>query len=150
VVEMYVGKITRGDIDLNKLVEDIAKSAEEGIGAIALFIGVVKGVVDGDKVFSLLYEEYEPYATRKLESIASDLSSRKGVRDVLIYHWTGERKVGEITVVIAVSAIGRKEAIETLAEAIERVKKEVPIFKLEKRESGDYWIIGDGTRVKRK
>lgn len=38
---------------------------------------------------------------------------------------------------------------ETLSRILERVKAEPPIFKLEKRDDGEYYVIGEGRRVKR-
>jgi len=44
---------------------------------------------------------------------------------------------------------GRREALETLSRVLERVKAEPPIFKLEKRDDGEYYIIGESRRVKK-
>ncbi|MEM4691399.1 MAG: molybdenum cofactor biosynthesis protein MoaE, partial [Desulfurococcaceae archaeon] len=62
----------------------------------------------------------------------------------------GNLKPGEPTVYMAVASISRKEALETASRVRERIKKEVPIFKLEKRVDGEYWVIGDGIRVSRR
>jgi molybdopterin synthase catalytic subunit len=69
---------------------------------------------------------------------------------VLIWHYTGARKPGEITLIIATVGKSRDEAISAARVILERVKREVPIFKLEKREDGEYWIIGDSTRYLRR
>jgi molybdopterin synthase catalytic subunit len=46
-----------------------------------------------------------------------------------------------------VSAVNREVAFRVAREALERVKHEVPIFKLERRDDGDYWVVGDGRRI---
>lgn len=135
------GGIIEGELDLNDEVKKLVK--ETGSGAIVAFFGFVKGLVDGKKVRELEYEAYEPFATKKIEEIERSI---KGVKKVRIYHRIGRLKPGEPTIYILVSATGRKEAFEGAREALERVKHEVPIFKLEKREDGDYWVIGDGER----
>ncbi|MEM0005949.1 MAG: molybdenum cofactor biosynthesis protein MoaE, partial [Ignisphaera sp.] len=56
---------------------------------------------------------------------------------------------GEKALYIAVIAKNRKEAINVLSRILERVKHEVPIFKLERRDDGEYWIIGESKRIKR-
>ena len=50
---------------------------------------------------------------------------------------------------VFVAANNRVRAFEVLREVVERVKHEVPIFKLEIRSDGEFWVLGDGKRVKR-
>ncbi len=138
------GGIIEGELDLN---EEVKKLVDEtGPGAVVAFFGFVKGIVDGKRVEELEYEAYEPYATKKIEEIERSI---EGVKKVKIYHRIGRLKPGEPTIYILVAATGRREAFEGAREALERVKHEVPIFKLERREDGEYWVIGDGRREKR-
>lgn len=146
---MPEGKIVSDRVDLNKMLEELAKHSAMGAGGLALFIGVVKGVVDGCRVMELEYEAYEPHASSRLDEIARDEASRENVLDIRVYHRIGKLKPGEPTLYIAVAAVDRKSAIETLSRVLERVKHEPPVFKLEKREDGDFWIVGDGRRVER-
>lgn len=137
------------DVSADSMIRDaLAKLGGEGIGAIAIFVGVVKDVVDGYRVKELVYDSYEPYATRALERIAMEESLKEGVKAVEIMHRVGVAKPGEKTLFILVASKNRKEAIETLTRVLERVKHEVPIFKLERREDGDYYIIGDDKRIR--
>lgn len=134
------------DVSLDDVLEDVVA---EGVGAVAIFVGTVKGVVDGRKVYELVYEAYEPYVIGVLERIAKEAISRHNLHAVHIYHRTGLARPGQKTVVIAVSAKGRKEALEAVSYVLERVKSEAPIYKLERREDGEYWVVGDGKRVPR-
>ncbi|MEL9939672.1 MAG: molybdenum cofactor biosynthesis protein MoaE [Ignisphaera sp.] len=137
------------DVDIESRVRDIlTKVGGEGVGAIAIFVGVVKDVVDGYKVRELVYEAYEPYATKTLERIAVEESVNENIKAIEIMHRVGAAKPGEKTLCIIVASRNRKEALDTLSRVLERVKHEVPIFKLEKREDGEYYVIGDGKRVK--
>ncbi|ADM28407.1 MoaD family protein [Ignisphaera aggregans DSM 17230] len=138
------------DIDVDKEVKELITATEgEGIGAITIFIGVVKDYVENAKVNELIYEVYEPYASRYLEKIAREEIERGRIKAIRIFHRVGSAKPGEKTLFIAVAGTNRKESISALEEVLERVKHEVPIFKLERREDGEYWIVGDGRRVKR-
>lgn len=134
------------DVSVDKVVEEIT---QEGVGAIAVFVGIVKDVVDGRRVYELSYEAYTPYALKLLERIALEELAKHGVSSVQIHHRIGSTKPRQKTIVIAVAAKGRKEALEALTAILERVKKEAPIYKLEKREDGDFWVVGDGKRVPR-
>jgi molybdopterin synthase catalytic subunit len=134
------------DVSVDKVVEELVSGS---VGAIVLFIGVVKGVVDGYKVYELIYDVYEPYATKVLEKIAREEAEKHHLNAVQIHHRVGVAKPGQKTVVIAVSAKSRAEALEALRSILERVKSEPPIYKLERREDGEFWVIGDGKRIPR-
>jgi len=138
------------DIDINKEIKELITDTEgEGIGAIAIFIGIVKDYVENAKVNELIYEAYEPYASKYLEKIAREELEKGRIKAIRIFHRVGSAKPGEKTLFIAVASTNRKESISALEEILERVKHEVPIFKLERRDDGEYWIVGDGRRVKR-
>jgi molybdopterin synthase catalytic subunit len=149
-MDIDVGVIS-GRIDLDEVYREIMESTSRvGGGAIVSFIGYVKGLVDDKKVYELEYSVYEPYTSAKLKEIAVEEYKKYNLLAVRIYHRVGRLKPGEPTVYIIVAARGRREAFEAAREILERVKREPPIFKLEKREDGEYWIIGDHRRVKRR
>jgi len=137
-------------IEPEKLLKSVLALAGEDIGAVTVFVGRVKGVVNGRKVFSLFYETYEPYSSRSLGKIIEEEKKKIGFSDAFIYHKRGEAVPGEPVLFISVISPSRKEAIEGLASLLERVKHEAYVWKLEKREDGEYWILGDGKRVERK
>jgi len=115
-------------------------------GAIAMFVGVVRGeTVKGEEVEKLELEAYEEKANEVLKSICDDLIKRTGIIDVQIHHLLGEFKVGEDLVYVLVAGSHRKNVFSVLEEAVERYKKEVPIFKKEhvvtsRGEKKAYWI----------
>jgi len=99
------GRIIEGEVDVNEIARKIMNVASSsGSGALVLFVGFVKGVVDGAEVKELEYSAYEPYASRKLREIAEEECREEGVSDVLIYHRVGRLKPGEPTVYIFVAA----------------------------------------------
>jgi molybdopterin synthase catalytic subunit len=115
-------------------------------GAIALFIGVVRGeTFKGEKVQKLRLEAYEEKADETLANICHDLRKRRGIVDVQIHHLLGEFSAGEDLVYVLVVGDHRKRVFPVLEEAVERYKKEAPIFKKEyivnsKGKTGAYWI----------
>ncbi len=115
-------------------------------GAIALFIGVVRGENnDGQKVVNMTLEAYEEKTNETLTHITQELTRKPGIVDVQLHHLLGEFKVGEEVVYVSVAAAHRKEAFEVLREAVERYKHEAPIFKKEKiltqkGEETEYWV----------
>lgn len=144
------GGLIADEIDLDKEVEDvISKTAPLGAGGVVIFVGFVKGRVDGAEVGELDYEAYEPYASQKIAEIEQWARSLDGVLDARIYHRVGSLKPGDHTIYVLVAGVNREISFAVARQALERVKHEVPIFKLERRSDGDYWVIGDGKRVKR-
>ncbi len=123
------------------------KPSYHKVGAIGTFIGVVRGEnPEGDRVVGLELEAYEEKADEILEEICRDLRAREGIIDVQIYHFLGNFAVGEDLVHVVVAGSHRREVFDTLELAVERYKKEAPIFKKElviDRETGEqrgYWI----------
>lgn len=136
-------------IEPEKLLKSVLALAGEDIGAVAIFVGRVKGVIGERRVFSLFYETYEPHSSQSLGRIIEEERKKIGFSDAYIYHKVGEASPGEPVLFIAVASPSRREAIEGLASLLERVKHEAYVWKLERREDGEYWILGDGKRVKR-
>jgi molybdopterin synthase catalytic subunit len=136
-------------VNPDELLGKFLNSLGEDAGAVAIFIGRVKGKVGVFRVFSLSYETAEPHSTQSLEKIAREELEKNSLQGVMIYHKRGEALPGEPVLFIAVASKARKEAIRVLESTLERVKHEAYVWKLEKREDGEFWIVGDGMRVPR-
>jgi molybdopterin synthase catalytic subunit len=126
-----------------------SKTSLIGSGGVSVFLGFVKSVVDNARVIKLKYTSYEPYASKTLDNIAKSYSNNPNIYGIIILHTSGDARPGSPTLFVAISGKTRKDSLEVTREVVERVKKEPPIFKLEIREDGEYWILGDGRRVKR-
>lgn len=118
------------------LIEEIGRmksSSDFGkVGAIAAFIGVVRGKTPDDcTVQRLILEAYEEKANEVLNSICSDLKRAEGIVDVQIHHLLGDFGVGEDLVYVLVAGSHRSNVFHVLEKAVERYKKEAPIFKKE-------------------
>ena len=120
------------------------------VGAMALFIGVVRGETkQGESVKRLQLEAYDEKADEALEKICNDLKSKKGIVDVQIHHLTGDFKLGEDLVYVLVAGGHRQNVFPILQEAVERYKREAPIFKKEyvanrKGKVRSYWVSERG------
>jgi molybdopterin synthase catalytic subunit len=109
-------------------------------GAIATFIGTTRLQSRGRTVLHLDYEAYEEMAEQVMDQIAEDLKSRYDLCEIAIHHRTGRVDIGEASVVIAVSAPHRQDALAACKEAIDTLKEQVPLWKKEVYESGEEWI----------
>jgi molybdopterin synthase catalytic subunit len=104
-------------------------------GAVLTFTGIVRG-----EATALEFDIYESEAQHRIASIVRDLKATEGIVDAMIYHKSGYVKRGEDIVYIVVAAAHRQEGFKTLREAIERIKKEVPIWKKEFTERDEKWV----------
>ncbi|MEM4704819.1 MAG: molybdenum cofactor biosynthesis protein MoaE [Candidatus Bathyarchaeia archaeon] len=144
---MRSGVHQKGEFSLQKAIDTIkAKKTFCNAGAIAVFIGVVRGkTLENKKVQKLRLEAYEEKANEVLEKICRELKKKKGIVDVQIHHLLGEFGVGNDLVYVIVAGSHRQEVFPVLEQAVERYKKEAPIFKKEyvfegKNEIRSYWV----------
>jgi molybdopterin converting factor subunit 1 len=110
-----------------------------GMGGIVTFQGDVRGETKGRRVVHLDYEAYVPMAERSLSRIAAEIEREHGA-SVAILHRVGRLAPGEAAVVIACAAPHRTPAFRACEAAIERLKREVPIWKREVFEDGSTWV----------
>jgi len=120
--------------------EVVARLADPAIGAVATFVGVVRGSTGGRKTLYLEYEAYPEMAEETLRQVGEEVQSRwPEVRQVSIVHRIGHLEVGEAAVVIALSAAHRRQVFDALHYAIDRIKEIVPIWKKEVWADGAEW-----------
>ena len=117
--------------------------ADPGAGGTVLFAGTVRDHSDAGTVSGLEYEAWEERAAGAMEAIAHELVERWPLRKVVLWHRFGSLEVGEVSVIVCVSAAHRGEAFEAARHGIERIKRDVPIWKKEHLPDGDaHWVRG--------
>jgi molybdopterin synthase catalytic subunit len=145
--QKHAGIHAKGTLTLQDVIESVRKHPNcDRVGAMALFVGVVRGETKkGETVKSLQIEAYEEKADQTLEKICLDLEKAKGIIDVQIHHFTGEFRIGEDLVYVLVAGGHRENVFPVLRKAVERYKNEAPIFKKEtikdrKGRAKAYWV----------
>lgn len=114
--------------------------ADPYCGGEVIFVGTVRNHTKGKSVLRLEFEAYEPMAISEMTKIAEQIASRDDIHKVAIHHRTGVLEIGEIPVIIGVSAAHRKAAFEACQFAIDTLKETVPIWKKEIFEDGEVWV----------
>ena len=109
-------------------------------GAVATFVGTTRSRSRGREVLYLEYEAYEGMAEQVMAELARRLAERHELCEVAIHHRTGRVEIGEVSIVIAVSAPHRAAALAACAEAIDELKVTVPLWKKEVYAGGEEWI----------
>jgi MoaE-MoaD fusion protein len=130
-------RLESGPLSLDAVVEEVRSDAA---GAIATFVGTTRAQSRERTVVHLDYEAYEEMAEQVMAEIAAELKERYDLVDVAIHHRTGRVEIGEASVVIAVSAPHRQDALAACKDAIDTLKERVPLWKKEVYEGGEEWI----------
>jgi MoaE-MoaD fusion protein len=130
-------RLSHAPLSLDAVVEEVRS---DEAGAITTFIGTTRVHSRGRAVTHLEYEAYQGMAEDVMARIAEELKRRYELCDVAIHHRVGRVGIGEPSVVIAVSAPHRQDALAACKDAIDTLKETVPLWKKEVYESGEEWI----------
>jgi len=99
------------------------------IGAVVEFQGLVREEENGESLDGLDYEAYEPMARKVLHKHLTELEEFHHCDAVFFIHRLGWVPVGETSLYISVLSSHRAEALRYLADSIDRLKLDVPIWK---------------------
>jgi molybdopterin synthase catalytic subunit len=120
---------TRVEITREPLVASGVTSADGTSGAVVEFAGVVRSEEDGAPITALDYEAYEVMARSEMERIVRELSAQNPCHAVEITHRIGRVPAGEASILVRIAAKHRAEAFGLLTEFMDRLKRDVPVWK---------------------
>lgn len=138
--EPHIFSIVRAPIDSQALVRRLQRPED---GAVVTFEGVVRNNTKGRATGYLDYEGYEPLALARMRQIGLEISAKFELGGIGIVHRLGRLEIGEASVVIVAVAPHRRPAFEAALLAIDRLKREAPIWKKEYFEDGAVWVEGE-------
>jgi molybdopterin synthase catalytic subunit len=124
-------------LSLARIVDEVRS---DDAGAIATFTGTTRVHSRGRTVTHLDYEAYEGMAEQVMEEIADALRAKYELTGIAIHHRIGRVSIGETSVLIAVSAPHRQDALAACKDAIDELKERVPLWKKEVYEGGEEWV----------
>jgi len=136
----HIFAITREVIDVRQLARDVQRPED---GAVVTFEGVVRNNTKGRETVYLDYECYEPMALAGMTRIGQEVARQFAIGRIGIVHRLGRLQIGEASVAVVASAPHRRPAFEAALEAINRLKREVPIWKKEFFADGAVWVEGE-------
>lgn len=100
-------------------------------GAEVIFSGIVRDNHDGRNVTHINYSCYESMAIVEFERIIAEAEKRWPVHAISMIHRLGAVKVGEISIILRVSSVHRREAFEACQYMMDELKLRLPIWKKE-------------------
>jgi molybdopterin synthase catalytic subunit/molybdopterin converting factor small subunit len=130
-------RLTEEPIDAAAVIREVS---DPRAGGIATFIGTTRIESRGRTVHYLDYEAYSGMAEQVMAEIAEELKRKHDLCEVAITHRVGRVELGGLSVVNAVSAPHRADALAACKEAIDTLKETVPLWKKEVYEGGEEWI----------
>src|SRR5664279_5329313 len=98
-------------------------------GAWLEFRGVVRGEENGQPIAALEYEAYPEMAEREIRRLLEALTAKHLCLAARVIHRISVIPVGETAIYVGVAGRHRAEAIALLAEFMDRLKQDVPIWK---------------------
>lgn len=132
--------ITREAIQGQQFARELQRGED---GAVVLFEGVVRNNTKGRATTHLQYECYEEMALQQMARIGREIASQFQIGRIGMIHRLGSLNVGETSVAVVTTAPHRKPAFEAALEGINRLKREVPIWKKEFFADGAVWVDGE-------
>jgi len=98
-------------------------------GAWLEFSGMVRDEENGQPISALEYEAYEEMAVREIRRLLESLAIKYPCLAARVIHRFGVVPIGETAIYVCVAARHRQEAIALLAEFMDRLKQDVPVWK---------------------
>jgi len=135
--------LTEEPLDPGQVIQQVRHA---GSGAVVVFLGTVRDEDQGRRVRYLEYEAYRSMAEKEMEGVGDEALTRWPSVRIAMRHRIGRLAVGDVALVIAVSAPHRSDAFEACRYAIDRIKEVVPIWKKEVWEDGEAWLEGHAVR----
>jgi len=109
-------------------------------GGVVSFVGRVRDHARGHAVVALEYDAYPEMAQAVFARIADEARERFATKEIAIHHRMGRLDIGEIAVVVAVSAAHRGAAFSACEYIVDQLKVRAPIWKKEFGPDGAVWI----------
>lgn len=135
--QVVLAEITDSPLSVDAVLEAVRHPRA---GGIATFIGVVRERDHGVGVVALDYT-FHPSAPQVLRDLAARLAAAGDVIRVAVVHRVGHLEIGDLAVIVAVSAVHRAAAFEVCRRLIDATKASVPIWKHQLFEDGsDEWV----------
>jgi molybdopterin synthase catalytic subunit len=119
---------------------EIAALGAAGVGAVASFVGLVRGGSGDDRVLAMSLEHYPGMTERALEEILVEARRRWTLHGVRVIHRVGRLLAGEQIVFVGVAAAHRGEAFAACEFIMDFLKTRAPFWKKEETAQGARWV----------
>jgi len=112
----------------------------DSVGAIALFVGTVRGLSSDNGVTAMTLEHYPGMTESELERIEADARARWPLEDVTIIHRVGRLEAGDQIVLVGAASPHRQAAFDAAQFIMDFLKTDAPFWKAEERGDKTSWV----------
>jgi len=110
------------------------------VGAIALFVGTVRGLSSDNGVTAMTLEHYPGMTESELERIEAEARARWPLEDVTIIHRVGRLEAGDQIVLVGAASAHRQAAFDAAQFIMDFLKTDAPFWKAEERGDETSWV----------
>ncbi len=112
----------------------------DAVGAIALFVGTVRGLSSDNGVTAMTLEHYPGMTEAELERIEAEARARWPLEDVTIIHRVGRLEAGDQIVLVGAASPHRQAAFDAAQFIMDFLKTDAPFWKAEERGDETSWV----------
>jgi molybdopterin synthase catalytic subunit len=132
-------RIQEADFDVGTELA-VLQGERTDVGAVASFVGCVRGHTREDDVSALTLEHYPGMTERAIEAMIVEAESRFGIQSALVIHRVGRLLPGERIVLVAVAATHRRAAFQACEFLMDYLKTHAPFWKKAATPQGERWV----------
>ncbi|RUO97692.1 molybdenum cofactor biosynthesis protein MoaE [Hyphomicrobium sp.] len=133
-------RVSAEDFDASAEMEKLC-AGDTRIGGIAMFVGKVRGDVQGEALTSMTLEHYPGMTEAELARIEAEARERFRLSGSLIVHRVGELTPGDNIVLVAACAPHRQDAFRGAEFLMDYLKTRAPFWKKETLANGtSRWV----------
>ena len=132
-------RVQREDFDPGRELEALT-AGNHKVGGLAVFIGLVRDMVQDEAVGAMTLEHYPGMTEKSLGKIVETAQQRWEILDVAIIHRIGELKPADQIVLVSVASAHRKAAFAACEFIMDYLKTDAPFWKKETNEQGESWV----------
>ena len=118
----------------------LLRGSDARVGAVASFVGLVRGENDAATVRTLTLEHYPGMTEKALDGIVDEARRRWLIYDAVVIHRVGELAPTDQIVLVAVSSAHRGDAFAACEFIIDYLKTQAPFWKKELTPDGERWV----------
>lgn len=131
-------RVQRDDFDVGQ--ELAALGGDGRAGALASFVGLVRGGDADGPIAAMELEHYPGMTEKSLQAIVAAAAGRWSILDAVVIHRIGPLQPGERIVLVAVSSAHRGDAFAACEYIMDRLKTDAPFWKKETTAEGQRWV----------
>lgn len=133
-------RVQEADFDVSKEIEALTRG-DFHTGAVATFIGKVRGKAHGNALTSMTLEHYPGMTEDELARIENEAKHRFKLTASLVVHRVGELKPGDNIVLVITCAPHRGDAFQASEFLMDYLKTRAPFWKKETDAAGQgHWV----------